>query len=112
MAWRHTTGSQLDTLVTLLQPTLAQEGTYGSSSSTWASAGDVWAQVVTSAASEDTRTDQVVAVQRTDVRIRYRADVAETWRVRIGTRTLRINAALMVGRGQWLDLSCTETDNA
>lgn len=112
MAWRHTTGSQLDTLVTLLQPTVAQEGTYGSSSSTWASAGDVWAQVSITAGSEDTRADQVVAVQRTDVRIRYRADVDATWRVRIGTSTLRIMAALMQGRREWLDLSCTETDNA
>lgn len=112
MAWRRTTGSKLDTLVTLLQPTVTQEGAYGSSSSTWASAGDVWAEVVPLAGSESTQAEQVVAAKRTDVRIRYRADVDATWRVRIGTSTLRIMAALMQGRREWLDLSCTETDNA
>lgn len=112
MATRTTTVGQLDTLITLLQPTAAQEGTYGSTSTSWASAGDVWAHVVERPGSEGVTADQVVAAKGADIRIRYRADVSSTWRVRIGTRTLRITAAVMVGRSQWLDLACTETDNA
>lgn len=112
MVTRTTTAGQLDTLVTLLQPSVTQEGTYGSTSTSWASAGDVWAQVLERAGSEGVTADQVVAAKGADVRIRYRSDVSATWRVRIGTRTLRIVTAVMVGRGQWLDLACTETDNA
>ena len=89
---------------------------YGAEVITWATLATVWASVESISGREYLATtggaDQLLATRTTRVVIRYRDDVGPTMRVVHETRTLEIDAVLARGNDEWLDLMCSDCNEA
>lgn len=102
----------MDRRVQLQAPAVSRDSSFGAETVTYSTSATVWARVAEALAPETTQAEQRVATRKVSVRIRYRADVLPTWRVKFGNRAWRIDGLAEVGRRQYLDLACTETSDA
>lgn len=98
---------ELDRRITLYQPTTVRTAT-GATTTTYAEAATVWARVRASTASEQIRNGLTSAAAPHAIRIRYRTDVDETWRIGFEGRTLEIGSVIEFGRREALDIVATE----
>lgn len=93
--------------VTLYSPIDTQNGTTGALTRTWDDEGDVWADIRYQRGVEAINADRIVSTAKCSVRIRYRGDVAASWKVVHGDKEFNIVAVLNDPTGrQYLDLAC------
>lgn len=99
---------RLDQRVTLRKPTRLQ-GTAGEPITTHADDSSVWASVRPLRGREFIEARGFGAEVTHRVAIRYRSDVTSEWRIKLGTRTLRIVSVLNVNEGdEYQELMCVE----
>ena len=96
-------------MITLQAPTLTPDG-MGGHKTTWADIATVWAAIWPVSANEQVKNMQVAGEITHRVRIRYRANIRPSWRVKFGDRYFNIvgppvNTEM---RNEWLDLVCKE----
>ena len=105
--------NDLDRVITIEQRTVTRDPVFNSEVVTWSTlvAGE-WAQVVessTAPSSNPGQADAVAAyVRPTKVRIRWRSDVDTSMRINADGQLLQIQGTAMLGRRQWLEMSCQE----
>ncbi len=97
--------------ITLQQPVVTRDLTYGAEVTTWQDVATVWAALTERQVAEGVDAAQRTMTRSTTVRIRYRTGVLNTWRLVLGSgaaaRVLQITGTLEIGR-DWLDLMCEE----
>ena len=71
----------------------------------------VWAKRFDRVGGEVVVGDRVVSVVRTEVGIRYKSGVDETWQLKIGGVGFRIDAVLTVGRNRFMKILCSRRDD-
>jgi len=99
-----TTPGHLDREVTLYSPTLAADH-WGQMIASWSSQGTVWAAWSPAASGETQQADQLTALVRGTLRIRYHSTINSSWRVVLGSVTFEIIAPpAEIGRQAFLDL--------
>lgn len=100
----------LDKRITLDRRVTTQDATYGAAVESWAVFATCWAEVqdVLPSRSESVRQGLAQARSQTRIRIRYRAGVDSSMRVRFDGRTLQIigGPAEIGGRKEYLELVC------
>ena len=104
-------GGELDRRVTFQARTLTKDATYGAPVESFADLATVWCKVLeTTEPGEQTAKDgQGTSMRRLELGIRWRADVRTEMRARLDDGSLlQITGAAMLGRRQWLQISCTE----
>lgn len=104
----------LDTLITIQQPTRTKDPRLGATTTGWGNLADVWAQVQDMLPSRGERIAEGVNIQSRParVRIRYRDDVTGDMRIKIGSRILEIKAGpATLGRREWLEMVCEEVSS-
>lgn len=89
---------------------------YGAEVVTWSTLATVWGSVEAISGREYLATvggaDALRATRTIRVVIRYREDVAPTMRVVHETRTLDVDAVLARGNDEWLELMCSDCNEA
>lgn len=99
----------LDSRVTIEQKSVTQDATYGTEVITWALLATVWAEVRDGlpSRSESVRQGLTQARDQVRVRMRYRADVDSSMRIRLGDRVLQIvGGPAEIGRREYMELMC------
>lgn len=109
---RMPTIGELDRRVTLERPLITRDAATGAQLVAWPVLDTVWAQVLESAPADDEeqRTGVLTYSRPTRIRLRWRADVEPTLRVRLddGVRLLQITGTAQLGRREFLELACRE----
>ncbi|WOF73365.1 phage head closure protein [Parvibaculaceae bacterium PLY_AMNH_Bact1] len=81
----------------------------GGATDTWSEVATVWAALQQKSGREQEAADRSSARTSTEITIRYRADVTNDMRFRLGARHFNIHAVLDVdGRRRWLKCVCEE----
>jgi SPP1 family predicted phage head-tail adaptor len=83
---------QLDTLVTIEEPTEGAADELGETVDTWSTVGKEWAEITTLAGQELYYAAQVNPEATVQVLMYYRADLQPYWRIKHGSRELYIVA--------------------
>lgn len=96
--------------VTLQQPTAGAADTYGETTDAWAAVAKVWAHVAPLQGREAVYAAQINPQTTHKITIRYRSDIAATWRILHDGRYFHLTAPPRnVGEGrEWLELDCVE----
>ena len=90
---------KLDRLITLQAPGAAPQNAYGETApAVFLDAASVYAQVDYPQGAEATEAAQLQTVQPVKFRIRYRAGVETSWRVRYEDHTFQLTAVAEMGR--------------
>ena len=90
---------KLDRLITLQAPGAAPQNAYGETApAVFIDAASVYAQVDYPQGAEATEAAQLQTVQPVKFRIRYRAGVETSWRVRYEDHTFQLTAVAEMGR--------------
>ena len=71
----------------------------------------VWAKRFDRGGGEVVVGDRVVSVVRTEISMRYKNGVDETWQLQIGGVVFRIDAVLTVGRNRYMKILCSRRDD-
>lgn len=101
--------STLNQHVTLLKPSII-DGPAGETTTTYVPICEVWASVRTETGRELLRNNRVEAELTYAIRIRYRFDVREGWRIDYHGKTLDISKLIPIGDRYYdaLDILATE----
>lgn len=105
---RYMSAGELRHQITLQAKTIANDG-MGGVTETWSDQLTTWAQIDPPKAREFFANGQMQAEIITRIRIRYRPNVAHTWRVKYGTRYFNITSIVNPDEvNQELILMCRE----
>lgn len=100
----------LDRRLVIEQPVTTRASDTGAEVITWQTLATVWAELVESEAGQSATTGEdasvVTAARHSRVRMRYRSDVNESMRFRVGGRVLQILGMAEIGRREGLKFSC------
>ena len=100
----------LDRRLVIEQPVLSRSTETGAEVTTWQTLATVWAELVESEVGQSPATGEdagvVTAARPSRVRMRYRSDINETMRFRVGGRLLQILGMAEIGRREGLKFSC------
>ena len=95
--------------ITLQYSSIVSDG-MGGTSTTWTDAATVWAKKTTHRSDEAVQAMATTGTATHNFRIRYRADVKSSWRIKEGTKLMAIiGPPIEVERRRWLDLTARET---
>ena len=102
---------RLDRIITLQSRTVTRDSTFGSEIEEWTDVEQVWANVNQTGTSEVFKNDanRTLALRNATIRIRWRPDVKETWRVVYNKLLWNIKGIGQVGFRRELELF-VETD--
>ena len=99
-------GGAMDRRIVIEQVTTVNN-TFGEDVETWTTFATVWCHVKPIRGQEVFQTDQTVAVQQTQFRIRYRTGIDEKMRIVYDGDTYDIISILELGRREGLDIMAT-----
>ena len=100
---------QLNKRITLMYKTSVDDGMGGVTVTDVSVEPDVWAAIWPASAKEIIQANSTAMIITHRVRIRYRADINGTWKVKYGDRYFAIIAIVNPEeRNEWLDLLCKE----
>lgn len=100
----------LDQRITLQQPVLSRDD-YGHETISWQPAATVWANVQALRGREYFAAAAVQKELTIKIKIRHRADIANTWRILHKGATYNIEAVIPLGRLEYQELMCNERTN-
>jgi len=106
---RVTGPEDLDKRIEIQAPTKVSDGAGGFAAS-YITVATVWAKKTTHRSDEAMQAMAMTGITIHNFRIRYRADVRSSWRIKEGNKYMAIiGPPIEIGRRTWLDITVKET---